>query len=94
VDGLREWDCETCKKPPMYGLMDGYSFGERLLEDVMFECMLYDDNCWVIQVEKAAEPYFEQLNQTMWMTAAYKYCNQNDVWECPGCGGDIAPKEQ
>jgi len=73
-------------KPPLYEeenrieitekrfLIDGYSFGDRLLEGVMFE-IKFNNNDEVISVEvqESAKGYFENLNQEKWLNAAKKY---------------------
>lgn len=54
-------------------LIDGYSFGDRLLEGVHFE-IEFDKSGKVINVsvEKSAKPYFENLNKEKWLKEAKK----------------------
>lgn len=55
-------------------LVDGYSFGDRLLEGVMFE-VEFDNNGDItsVKVEDESADYFEQLNTEYWLGAAERY---------------------
>ncbi len=70
--------------------IDGYSFGDRLLEGVMFEVRVVGDD---ITVEAAARSkrYFEDLNKEKWLKAAKKSALQHDFLESTedGDGDDI-----
>lgn len=79
--------CETCGEIEMV-LLDGYSFGDRLLEDVMFEITKEGDK-FTAKISKECEDYFEDLNKEKWLKEAEKYASTNDIFTCPKCGGDV-----
>ena len=70
-----------------YFLYDGYRFGERLLEGVMFRCYLNEDQTEVVDVAidpKSDGKYWEGLNQTKWLEmckecAAEEYSEEFDL---------------
>jgi hypothetical protein len=62
--------------------LHGYFFGDRLLEGVLFKCVIdtMTDNVKVLGVTDECVPYFSQLNVEMWLSAAQKYAEQNDIF--------------
>lgn len=54
-------------------LINGYDFGDRILEDVMFEVTFKDTEIISIKVEEDSESYFETLNTKMYLKSAKKY---------------------
>ena len=61
-------DGETVK----YAYVDGYNFGERLLEGVIF-CLTIKDDKVTADIRKADASYMKQLNKKMWVKEAVKY---------------------
>ena len=43
-------------------LINGYSFGDRLLEDVMFEVEFKDKEVLRVKVDEDSKDYFKDLN--------------------------------
>ena len=84
-----ELKCDKCGKID-YVLVDGYSFGDRLLEGVMF--MVKDENGKpkAIDVVPDAKEYFEELNTTVWLKRCEDFCEDLDLAECPKCGEEVA----
>lgn len=80
-----QWTCEECGAKPAYGLLNGYHFGDVLLEDCMFQCRQRPDGSWDVRIDEAAAAYFQQLNGPMWLAKAAEACRENDVWTCPEC---------
>lgn len=76
---------------PKYGLLDGYIIAERLLEGVMFRCTLppTKNSTWIVNVDDAYKHYFKQFNAEYFYGECKKYCEDNDVWECPECGCNV-----
>jgi len=81
--------CDQCQKKLYVVHVDGYGFGSRLLEDVMFEVENCDGKPIALQVEQDAEPYFQQLNRKYWFDMCEEYCKDLDTAYCPTCGGEV-----
>ena len=80
----------TCENGHQHDEMkiNGYSFGERLLEDVMFIVWI-DDGKWFAKVSPEGASYFKRMNQEMWLQECVEYSEQNDSFECIECGTDV-----
>ena len=57
--------------------INGYHFGDRLLDGVRFECVVKDEKIVVIGVVSSAEKYFKQLNTKLWMKIAQSYVDNS-----------------
>ena len=57
-------------------VIDGYSFGDRLLEGVLFEVKFKDDKILSLKVEEDSKDYFDDLNKTKWLKEAKKYAQR------------------
>ena len=68
-------------EPRKQAKFDGYSFGDRLLEGVMFIATIQDDGTMSVAVDPRHENYFNQLNTTMWLEKALDFAMRNDVFE-------------
>lgn len=53
--------------------INGYDFGDRLLEDVMFKAQLSEDRKTLTVIGVNDVDYFEDLNTTKWMKEALNY---------------------
>lgn len=85
---IKEIVCDYCGKVD-YGLIDGYCFGDRLLEGVNFQVYPLNGK-FEVRIDPDCALYFADLNQEKWLKEAYDYANINtDVLECPKCGEDI-----
>lgn len=89
----RKFDCENCGSQD-YALIDGYFFGERILEGVNFEVRVSMEGSFSVKVDPQSEPYFEKLNKKKWLKEAKAYVEQNDVFTCPVCGDDCCLETQ
>ena len=78
-DILFETDC---------GWVDGYAFGDRLLDGVMFKITIQNGKL-VAEVDKRAQYYFAQLNQDMWLKAAAEFAYQQDIFYTNSGDGDV-----
>jgi hypothetical protein len=74
-------------------LMDGYGFGDRLLEGVMFEVRVGKKGLQV-RVQDDCSDYFSGLNKKKWLKEAAEYAKDNDVATCPHCGGDVGAQPE
>lgn len=63
-----------------FAYVNGYLFGDRLLENVMFECVVENDAVVVRGVMPACRNYFNQLNCDMWLAAAREFVKEHDVF--------------
>jgi hypothetical protein len=59
--------------------VDGYSFGDRLLEGVMFRITLVG-NKFKAEVPPEFATYMEDLNEKKWLKAAEECCEEIDVF--------------
>lgn len=60
-----------------FALLDGYFFGDKLLEGLMFKVELVNDKPTVTGVYgNGAEAYFEQFNKTFWLENAQSYVDE------------------
>lgn len=64
---------EVILPPETIFCINGYDFGDRLLEDVMFKAQLSEDRKTLTVIGVNAESYFEDLNTKKWMDAALNY---------------------
>lgn len=76
-------------------LFNGYYFGDRLLEDVMFKAFIKDGQLAVASREEwDKDPYLIRLDKHYWLPLALDYAQKNDCAECPKCGSDVAAQPQ
>ena len=87
-----KFDCEKCGKID-FALMDGYPFGDRLLEGVMFIVILDDDHKASVKIAPDYADYFSQFNEAHWYPIAKRYAEKNDIFTCPTCGQDVVPDD-
>lgn len=52
------------------GLINGYSFGDRLLDNVMFEVVIVNNALVVVGVTPECQRYFDDLNKEKWLAEA------------------------
>lgn len=67
---------------------DGYSFGDRLLEGVIFKAELLPDGFLEVSTAPKSVSYMEDLNEKKWIEAALKYAIQNDIFMAHEGGSD------
>lgn len=60
--------------------LDGYSFGDRLLEGVMVKCFLDENGFLEVSFVEDAEPYMCQLNEEYWLKQALEYAEKTDIF--------------
>lgn len=71
-----------------YVLFDGYLFGDRLLESVMFRAYPHMDTIRVT-VDEDSKEFFENFNTKEWLKRALEFAKSNDIATCPKCGKDV-----
>ena len=69
--------------PVDFGLMDGYHFGDRLLEGVMFKVTIDENNEIKVELEPGSKDYCEGLNMVKWMKEAKEFAEEIDVLSHP-----------
>lgn len=76
--------CDNCGEVKQC-IFDGYCFGDRLLEGVMFIGFISGE----VRVSEESEVYFQQLNQQMWLEQAKEYLSRLDIGQCIFCKKDL-----
>lgn len=84
--GLRDEDQDPNDPiaPMKTALVNGYGFGDRLMEDVMYKLTITSDGEIKVSFDKETKDYMEQFNITYWTNACLKYVKQNDLFEFDG----------
>ncbi len=73
VDSTTDWEpIDEIEIEESIFLVDGYHFGDRLLEGVKFEVHFKNDKVMSIGVEESSKNYFSQLNEDFWYKEAKK----------------------
>ena len=92
----KQFFCLKCKKDLTEVNVDGYSFGDRMLEGVMYRVKNNNGKPEVLGIMfqgKVIDPkddaYMHQLNYKLWNKRCEEYCEGLDVAECPECGFEI-----
>jgi len=67
-----------------YYLMDGYDFGDRVLEGVMFRVSYNENDEIVVATDEdwSDSPYLVGLNEKYWLEQALANAQGNDIGEC------------
>jgi hypothetical protein len=60
--------------------MDGYAFGDTLLEGVPFKCEVTDSGELQVGFAEPTGFYEQELNQPLWNARALKYAKEEDVF--------------
>lgn len=70
---------------------NGYNFGDRLLEGVIFKATIQNDGTMKVEVTPASADYLRGLNAKKWLKEALEYAQGNDLFsEKPdGSGEDL-----
>ena len=85
----KKFICDKCGEID-YVLFDGYSFGERILENVYFKAYYENEELKVDLCGDWNDPYCRQLNKEYWMGLALDWAkNELDIAECPKCREDV-----
>ena len=85
---MKKFHCCACGEID-HVVLDGYHFGDRQLEDVMFEARQDDQGKWQVNVEKDAADYFAQFNADFWFNKMISSLETDEYAACPKCGEDI-----
>ncbi len=90
--------CETHGELPAVKI-DGYVFGDRLLEGVDFMVANLEGKPKALGVVESAANYFASLNKGMWIQACQDFCElrESKDWapialetaNCPICGNEV-----
>jgi hypothetical protein len=73
--------------------VNGYNFGDRILEGVLFEVKVVGKKLKTTEVEPSAKDYFKDLNEKKWLKEANDYLRNildsgraDDELVCSKCG--------
>lgn len=67
---------------------DGYSFGDRLLEGVIFKAELLPDGFLEVSTAPRSASYMKSLNENKWLEEALAFAIQNDMFMASETGSD------
>lgn len=81
--------CETCKEEKTVVHTDGYLFGERIVEGVIFIIEIKDGKIKCTGVGESSKQYMEQLNWEHWKKRCEDFADDAEEFTCPECGDDI-----
>jgi len=80
--------CLKCEKHVDEVFVDGYIFGDRILEGVDFKVRNINGQPIVIS-DFANDPYFVGLDTLYWIKECEEFCKGLDFAECMVCRGEI-----
>lgn len=80
--------CDACG-PIDHIHFDGYAFGDRVLEGVIFRAAFKNGKLVVTPIEGWGGPYLRTLSKAHWQKEAEAFAAENDVAQCPKCGADV-----
>lgn len=86
---MRDLFCENCDKKLDFVYVDGYSFGDRLMEGILFKVKVVDNKPECIGVSEDDEPYMTQFNWEHWKKRCEEFCEDLDIATCPNCNYDV-----
>jgi len=81
--------CSHCGKEKKTAYVDGYHFGERLLEGIKFMLEIQDNKLTCTGVAEQDQEYFSTLNEDKWIDACNEYCEDVDIIKCIDCNQDV-----
>jgi hypothetical protein len=87
--GLKEKGGNVSIENTNQAKIEGYDFGDRLLEGIKFIVTIEDDTSLSVKVDPRAEGYFGQLNEELWLDKALKHALRHDVFESMEGSEDI-----
>jgi hypothetical protein len=83
-----KFDCGNCGQID-HVIIDGYNYGDRLLEGVTFEVRRDDDGKFHSQVEEFSREYFSQFNQERYLNMINEGMEHEEFAICPTCGEEV-----
>jgi hypothetical protein len=85
---MRHFQCDKCGSVNKAKL-DGYLFGDRLLEGVMFEITIDANGKMSADTpDPHDKEYMDDLNVAKWNRAAVETAEDYDIFECSSCGNE------
>lgn len=67
---------------------NGYHFGDRLLEGVMFKATVSKDGFLQVEHSGKNKNYWKMLNNEYWLKAALEFAENNDIFSEKIDGGE------
>jgi len=80
--------CEECGKEVDNLRLDGYLFGERILEGIIF-IIKKRKNGKLYCADYPKTEYTNGLNMKRWVQLCNEYLDDIDILTCPECGQDV-----
>lgn len=72
-----------------FAYVDGYDFGDTLLEGVYFKVTLEGTDFKVTEVADDAKEYMKGLNLKKWLAEAQDFCKEQDIFIAPDMETDV-----
>ena len=91
---MKQFECDFCG-PVKSVIVDGYPFGDRLLEGVDFVVSMDEKGKITAKTHKSSKGYMEDLNEEKWLKECVKYVKENindELGRCcnrDGCMGQV-----
>jgi len=86
---MANFKCKACQKEHEFVLVDGYNWGDRMLEGVMFRVYDNDGDPQLELHDKSDEAYTRQLNMDYFLKEGKVYIEHEEIYGCPECKFDI-----
>lgn len=67
---------------------DGYPFGDRVLEGVMFKATIGDSGHMSVTIAPSCAEYFSNLNEKKWLKEAVDFAMDSDMFQEREDGGE------
>lgn len=83
-----KWKFVSDRGDEEYAYVDGYDFGDKLLEGILFRIVIENNKFTCNQVDLESFDYFETLNKKMWFKSAVTFAKQNDIFIAPNGNSD------
>jgi len=74
------WKFMTDRGEIPYAFVNGYNFGDRLLEGVMFKITITKNNKFKAEALRKDMDYLKGLNLKKWLGSAEAFANSNDIF--------------
>jgi hypothetical protein len=86
--------CEQCGEVDTI-LIDGYNFGDRLLEGVMFRVKYVRDKL-TATIEPESVEYMKRLNKKKWIKECLDFIESADEFsgQCSVCGSEVCSDDE
>ena len=86
---MRKLFCDNCQKELDFVYVDGYGFGEAIMDGVVYKVKNTNGKPECIGFEEMYKGYMIQFNWQYWKEMCEAYCKNLDIAACPNCEDDV-----